>query len=139
MAYGQRPGQDGEQGQWPGHDGRSLPPQWGYGQQDGAQGPGSTGSGGMTSAGSRQGATDDGSRLNGGTGSNRMGRGTGSEDTHPADPWPAFSQCRRPGRDSRGSQVSAHQPRSRLTSRRGAASPGPPATRRSPGFSPSVR
>ena len=36
--------------------------------------PDSTGSGGMTSAGSRQGATDDGSRLNGGTGSNRMGR-----------------------------------------------------------------
>ncbi len=64
--------------------------------------PDSTGSGGMTSAGSRQGATDDGSRLNGGTGSNRMGRGTGSEDTHPANPRPAFSQCRRPSRDSRG-------------------------------------
>lgn len=32
MAYGQRPGQDGEQGQGRGNDGRSLPPQWGYGQ-----------------------------------------------------------------------------------------------------------
>ena len=54
----------------------------------------------MTSVGSRQGATDDGSRLNGGTGSNRMSRGTGSEVTHPANPRPAFSQCRRPSRDS---------------------------------------
>jgi hypothetical protein len=43
MAYGQRPGQDGEQGQWRGNDGRSLPPQWGYGQQDDAQGPGGHG------------------------------------------------------------------------------------------------
>ena len=33
MAYGQRPGRDGEQGQGRGNDGRSLPPQWGYGQQ----------------------------------------------------------------------------------------------------------
>ena len=32
MAYGQRPGQDGEQEQGRGNDGRSLPPQWGYGQ-----------------------------------------------------------------------------------------------------------
>jgi hypothetical protein len=38
MAYGQRPGQDGEHGQGRGDDGRSLPPQWGYGQQPYEQG-----------------------------------------------------------------------------------------------------
>jgi hypothetical protein len=43
MAYGQRPGQDGEQGQGRGNDGRSLPPQWGYGQQPYEQGNGQRG------------------------------------------------------------------------------------------------
>jgi hypothetical protein len=37
VAYEHRPGQNGHQGQWPGNDGRSLPPQWGSGQQDDTQ------------------------------------------------------------------------------------------------------
>ena len=55
MAYGQRPGQDGEQGQWPGNDGRSLPPQSGYGQQDGVQGPGGYGQWGYDERGQQAG------------------------------------------------------------------------------------
>jgi hypothetical protein len=39
MAYGGQPGQNGQQ-RWPGDDGGSRPPQWGYRQQDDTRGPG---------------------------------------------------------------------------------------------------